>query len=55
MGSECEEELPTCQVSQLEARAQRVSDNVHHAQDWQDGQVHGGPRGLWSSCSLSLS
>ena len=41
MGSQCEEELPTRQVSQLETRSQRVPDHVHHAQDWQDGQVHG--------------
>ena len=31
MGVQCEEELPTCDVPQLEARLQRVSDHVHHA------------------------
>ena len=39
MGSERQEELPARQVPQLEARPQRLPDHVHHAQDWEDGQV----------------
>ena len=50
-----QEELPPCQVPQLAPRPQRLPDHVHHAQDRQDGQVHGRPRGFWSSGSLSMS
>lgn len=55
MGPERQEELPACQVSQLATRPQRLPDHVHDAQDREDGQVHGRPRGFWSSGSLSMS
>ena len=55
MGAECEEELQASQEPQLEPRTQCVPDHVHHAQDWQDGEVHGGPGGVWTPGSLSVS
>ena len=55
MGSERQEELPARQVSQLEARPQRLPDHVHHAQDREDGQVHGRPRGVRAPRGLPLS
>ena len=55
MGSERQKELPASQVSQLEARPQRLSDHVHHAQDREDGQVHGRPRGVRAARGLPLS
>ena len=39
MGSECQEELQTSKIPQLAPCTQCVSDYVHYAQDWQDGQV----------------
>ena len=38
--SERQEELPACQVPQLEACAQRGSDHVCHAEDRQDGTLY---------------
>ena len=38
---ECEEELPSREVPQLETRSQRVPDHVHGPQDRKDGQIHG--------------
>lgn len=55
MGSERQKELPASQVPQLEARPQRLSDHVHHAQDREDGQVHGRPRGFRATRGLPLS
>ena len=40
LGSQCQEELPSGQVPQLEARPQRGSDHVRHAEDRQDGTLH---------------
>lgn len=55
MGPERQEELPARQVSQLATRSERLPDHVHHAQDREDGQVHGRPRGVWPPCGLPLS
>ena len=41
LGAKCQEELPTRQLSQLAARAQRLSDHVHCAKDGKNGSVHG--------------
>ena len=41
LGAERQEKLPTRQLSQLEACAQRLSDHVHCAEDRENGQVHG--------------
>ena len=46
LGAERQEELPTRQLPQLEARAQRLSDHVHRAEDGKNGSVHGRPRGM---------
>ena len=54
MGPECQEELPACQVPQLATRPERLPDDVHDAQDREDGQVHGRPRGVWAPCGLPL-
>ena len=40
LDSQCQEELPASQVPQLEARPQRGSDHVRHAEDRQDGTLH---------------
>ena len=42
---EREEELPSGEVPQLAARAQRRPDHVHRAQDRKDGPLHERPGG----------
>ena len=42
---EREEELPSGEVPQLAARAQRRPDHVHRAQDRKDGPIHERPGG----------
>ena len=45
VGVERQEELPSGQVPQLAARAQRGTDHVCHAQDWPHGAIHERSRG----------
>jgi hypothetical protein len=46
VGVERQEELPSGQVPQLAARAQRGTDHVCHAQDWPHGAIHERSRGM---------
>ena len=41
LGAERQKELPTRQLPQLEACAQRLSDDVHCAKDGKNGPIHG--------------
>ena len=49
LGAKCQKELPTRQLSQLAARAQRLSDHVHCASNRQNGSFHGRPGGLYAA------
>ena len=41
LGAERQKELPTRQLPQLEACAQRLSDYVYCAKDGKNGSIHG--------------
>lgn len=55
LGFERQKELPTRELSQLAARAQRLSDHVHCFANGENGPVYGRFGDLWSSCGLPLS